>query len=491
MNDTPPRTVDVLVIGAGTAGLNARRAAEVAGKSALLVDPGPFGTTCARIGCMPSKLLIAAAEAAHTARHAEGFGVRVPTVQIDGAAVFARVRSERDRFAGFIVRDALEHEAEGRLLRGRARFVGPGEAEVTADDGSVTPIRFTAAVVATGSSPFLPPPLRGLAAYPEGPLLDNETIFELDHVPQRALVVGAGVIGVELGQALARLGAAVTVVGIGGEIVGIQDAAVREAAVAIFATELDLHLDSPIASVEARPEGGVVARFTDRDGQSRQEVFDVVLGAAGRRPNLGGLGLDAAGVALDAHGRPTALDRQTLQLGETPIFLAGDVNELHPLLHEAADDGRGAGQNAARFPDVAVIPRSTPIGVVFSDPNVAFVGQRVRDLDPGRVCMGEASFASQGRARVMRQNRGLIRLWADRESGVLLAAEGVGPRLEHMAHLLAWAVQQRMTVEVALSMPFYHPVLEEGLRTALRELRRNLRRAPPLGQPCECITPGC
>lgn len=491
MNDTTPRHVDVLVIGAGTAGLNARRAAEVAGKSALLVDPGPFGTTCARIGCMPSKLLIAAAEAAHAAHHAGGFGVRIPTVEVDGAAVFARVRSERDRFAGFVVRDTLEHEAEGRLLRGTARFVGPNAAEVATPDGSVVALRFDTAVVATGSSPFLPPPLRGLAAYPEGPLLDNATVFELDHVPARVLVVGAGVIGVELGQALARLGAAVTVVGVGGAIVGVQDAAVRAAAIEAFATELELHLDSPIEAVDALPEGGVRARFVGRDGQPRQERFDVVLGAAGRRPNLAGLGLDAAGVALDARGRPTALDRQTLQLGAAPIFLAGDVNDLHPLLHEAADDGRGAGQNAARFPDVAVIQRSTPIGVVFSDPNVAFVGARVGDLDPGRVCMGEASFSNQGRARVMRQNRGLIRLWADRETGVLLAAEGVGPRLEHLAHLLAWAVQQRMTVEAALSMPFYHPVLEEGLRTALRELRRNLRRAPPLGQPCECITPGC
>lgn len=491
MSATTPRHVDVLVIGAGTAGLNARRGAEAAGKFALLVDPGPFGTTCARIGCMPSKLLIAAAEAAHVAGHAAPFGVQIDGVRIDGAAVFQRVRSERDRFAGFIVKDSLEHETEGRLLRGRARFVGPNAAEVHTPDGTTVALTFDAAVVATGSSPFLPPPLREVPAYPAGPLLDNASVFELDHVPARVLVVGAGVIGVELGQALARLGAAVSLVGIGGEFAGIQDATVRAAAVEAIGTEIDLHLDSPLTSVQALPEGGALARFVDRDGQPREERYDAVLGAAGRRPNLAGLGLDAAGVALDARGRPTALDPMTLQLGEAPIFLAGDVNELHPLLHEAADDGRGAGQNAARYPEVSVISRSTPMGVVFSDPNIAFVGKRVRDLDPGRVCFADASFASQGRARVMLQNRGMVRIWADRESGVLLAVEGVGPRMEHMAHLLAWAVQQRMTVETALSMPFYHPVVEEGLRTALRDLRRNLRRAPPLGQPCECVTPGC
>lgn len=486
----PPSHVDVLVIGAGTAGLNARRGAEAAGKTALLVDPGPFGTTCARIGCMPSKLLIAAADAAHRAREAAGFGVHVDGVRVDGAAVFARVRAERDRFAGFVVQDTLDHEAAGRLLRGRARFVGPQQAEVTLADGSLARVGFGAAVVATGSSPFVPPPLRGLGTWPAGPLLDNATVFELDHVPAKVLVVGAGVIGVELGQALARLGAAVTVVGIGGGFAGLVDGAVRAAAVDAIGAELELHLDSPVRAVEALPGGGVRAHFIDRDGRERDERFDVVLNAAGRRANLAGLELAAAGVAVDARGLPTELDAMTLQLGATPIFLAGDVNDLHPLLHEAADDGRGAGQNAARFPDVTVIPRSVPMGVVFADPNLGFVGPRADQLDAGAVCMGEASFANQGRARVMRENRGLLRVWGDRQSGALVAAEFVGPRMEHMAHLLAWAVQQRMTVSTALQMPFYHPVLEEGLRTALRELQRALRRAPPLGQPCDCVTPG-
>ena len=180
----------------------------------------------------------------------------------------------------------------------------------------------------------------------------------------------------------------------------------------------------------------------------------------------------------------------TLQLGTTRVFLAGDVNNLHPLLHEAADDGRMAGLSAAEFPAVHVLPRRLPIGIVFTDPNIAFVGKRGADIDPLRACTGQASYADQGRARVMHINQGLLKIHGDRRDGSLLGAEMVGPRMEHVAHLLAWAIQQRMTVEQALTMPFYHPVIEEGVRTALKDLERRLRLAPPAGNPCDCITPG-
>jgi dihydrolipoamide dehydrogenase len=213
-------------------------------------------------------------------------------------------------------------------------------------------------------------------------------------------------------------------------------------------------------------------------------------------------------VALDDRGRPLALDPWTLQLGEAAVFLAGDANDLHPLLHEAADDGHVAGANAARLalanaaaagrasageggaPAVQAGDRRVPMGVVFSDPNIGFVGVRASALDRGRVCVAEVSFANQGRARVMRQNHGLLRLWAERGSGVLLGAEFVGPRMEHLAHLLAWTVQQRLTVHQALAMPFYHPVIEEGLRTGLQNLARALRQGRPLGEPCEAVVPG-
>ena len=151
------KRVDVAVIGAGTAGLSARREAVRAGRSVLLIEDGPYGTTCARVGCMPSKLLIAAADAAHEARGAGRFGVRVDGVHIDGAAVLARVRAERDRFVGFVL-DGVEEIPAGERLRGRARFVAPTTLQI----GDALRVEAGAVVIATGSRPIVPPSLAGL-----------------------------------------------------------------------------------------------------------------------------------------------------------------------------------------------------------------------------------------------------------------------------------------------------------------------------------------
>ncbi|MEM9697105.1 MAG: dihydrolipoyl dehydrogenase, partial [Myxococcota bacterium] len=211
----------------------------------------------------------------------------------------------------------------------------------------------------------------------------------------------------------------------------------------------------------------------------RTEVFEKILMAAGRRPNLGNLGLEHAGVKPDAKGR-FAINPDTLQLGQHPIFVAGDVNELHPLLHEAADDGRLAGANAAKFPHIRAGIRRAPLGVVFSDPQIGIVGTGYEGLGSCQAMAGEIDYGNQGRARVQGINQGKVRIYAERHTGRLLGAELFGPRVEHMSHLLAWAVQQGLTVDQALAMPFYHPVVEEGLRTALRNLNANLLHGDPI-----------
>ncbi len=127
------------------------------------------------------------------------------------------------------------------------------------------------------------------------------------------------------------------------------------------------------------------------------------------------------------------------------------------------------------YPQVAVHVRRTPLAVAFTSPQIAMVGKHYSQLDLANTEIGEVSFSDQGRARVMGQNQGLLRIYADRECCSIIGAEMIGPRVEHMAHLLAWVTQERMTVTRALQMPFYHPVLEEGLRTALRDLAGKLR----------------
>lgn len=467
------RKVDVAIIGAGTAGLGARRAAKAEGATALMIDPGPFGTTCARVGCMPSKLLIAAAEIAHDSGRGAPFGVHAEGVRVDGKAVMKRVQSERDRFVGFVNESIAEAKKQEELLVGRAKIVGPGRLSVALEAGGEVFVEYKSLVVAAGSTPVVPPPFRGL----EHLMLTNEGIFEMEDLPESMLVVGPGVIGLELGQALARLGVRVTIIGVGGLLGPISDPVVLEEAHKVFREELDLHTDYELESIEA-VEGGARLQFVDSAGEARDEVFEKVLMAAGRRANTN-LGFEALGVERGEDGK-YPLDPDTLQLAEAPVFLAGDVNNLHPLLHEAADDGRIAGRNAARFPDVQAPRRRTPIAVVFSDPQIGIVGGGYAALGACEAAAGEVDFGDQGRSRVHLINKGIARIYAERKSGRLLGAEIVGPRAEHLSHLLAWAVQQGLRVDEALDMPFYHPVVEEGVRTALRDLNVKLRRGRPI-----------
>src|SRR5690606_27852585 len=167
----------------------------------------------------------------------------------------------------------------------------------------------------------------------------------------------------------------------------------------------------------------------------------------------------------------------TLQLGSSPIFIAGDVNGVLPLLHEAADDGQFAGENAASYPQVQPAQRRAPMAVVFSDPQLAQAGVRYKDLPAQGVAIGEVDFANQGRSRVMLKNRGKLRVYASVRDGRFLGAEMAGPAMEHIAHLLAWAVQKKLTIAEMLNMPYYHPVIEEGLRTALRDCAKKLAAA--------------
>src|SRR5678816_1015549 len=201
--------VDVAVIGAGTAGLAAYRAARASGASAVIIEGGAYGTTCARVGCMPSKLLIAAAEAAHAVHRAPGFGVHADgPLRIDGREVMARVRRERDRFVGFVI-GGVENIPAGDRIRGTAKFIDARTLDI---DGR----RLTARsiVIATGSRPSVPPILCGLGER----LIVNDDVFSWHDLPRSVAVFGPGVIGLEIGQALSRLGVRVVVLGRGGRL---------------------------------------------------------------------------------------------------------------------------------------------------------------------------------------------------------------------------------------------------------------------------------
>ncbi|MCJ2086803.1 dihydrolipoyl dehydrogenase [Methylobacterium sp. E-005] len=453
---------DVAVIGAGTAGIAAYRAATEAGAHAVLIERGPGGTTCARVGCMPSKLLIAAATAAHAARNTDLFGVRVSEVAVDGPAVLARLRAERDRFVGSVF-EGLEDLPEEARIRGSARFLDGQTLAV----GQEMRVRFRTAIIATGSSPTVPKPLRGLGDR----LLTTDTLFEIPDLPDSLAILGAGAVGIEIAQAMSRLGVAVTVLDAGDTIAGLSEPSLTRQAAEIFGAELDLHRGATLENAE--PEGeGVRLDWTDRHGCGQVMRAARVLAAAGRTPNLDDLDLAAAGLRLGEDGVPD-FDHSTLLCAGAPILIAGDADAWRPVLHEASRQGRIAGANAAALaagrPVEAVTPW-TRLAMVFTQPQAAAIGAPYAP-DTDDCVIGTMDFSGQGRARVEGHNQGGLRIWADRD-GRLMGGEMLGPAVEHLAHLLTYAVADGLTAQDVMDRPIYHPTVEEALTTALADISR-------------------
>ncbi len=479
------RNVDVAVIGGGTAGLASYRAAKETTDSVVIIEGGPFGTTCARVGCMPSKLLIAAAENAHQYEKSAEFGVHLGAPNINGAEVMARVKSERDRFVGFVL-ESVDGIAEQDKVQGYAQFIDANTLRV----GDELIIKAKRVVIATGSRPAFPAPWAELGDR----LVVNDDIFEWDDLPESVAVFGPGVIGLELGQSLHRLGVKVLMFGMGGQVGPLTDPEVMAYANKSFAQEFYLDADAKVDMIQ-REGDKVFLRYQDKNGQQQEALVDYLVAATGRRPNVDKIGLENLTIDLDAKGVPVA-DPYTMQTSVENIFIAGDSSNQIPLLHEAADQGKIAGANAGKYPNIRAGLRRTSISAVFSDPQIAMVGETYSDISTrlgncGCFEIGEVSFENQGRSRVMLRNKGLLHVYGEQGTGRFLGAELIGPNAEHLAHLLAWAHQNKMTISQMLDMPFYHPVIEEGVRTALRDLNAKLRLGPEMVEMCMECGPGC
>lgn len=290
--------VDVAIVGAGSAGLSALRQVKTFTDNYLLIDPGPLGTTCARVGCMPSKALIHIANAYYR-RHtfaamglsgAEHLGCDIP-------AALRHVRTLRDRFTSGMV-TATRDLAGERLMEGRAVLVGPqrlriGETLVEADR----------IILAPGASPLIPRDWQPFLEH----ILTSSTIFEQEELPERMAVIGLGAIGLELGQALSRLGIQMTGFDLSNEIGGLSDPEVSAVVQKIMAEEFSLHTGVS-ATIKAAANG------LDVQAGSASVTVDTIIAAAGVRPNLDGLGMETLGVELDEQGMPS-INPRTLQLG--------------------------------------------------------------------------------------------------------------------------------------------------------------------------------
>ena len=451
--------IDTVIVGAGSAGLSALREVRRYTDDFLLINDGHWGTTCAAVGCMPSKALIEAANAFHRRHAFDEFGIRGGNnLRADIPAVLARVRKMRDDFVKGP--QSVPDNLGKRALSGRARLLGPGRLEVNGEE-----IEARAIILAPGSRPVVPD---AWASFGDR-ILTTDSLFEQADLPRRIAVIGMGAIGVEIAQSLARLGLEVAGFDTAEGLAGIDDPEVLAAFRPLLAADIALNLGTA-AELE---QAGDAIRVT---AAGDSITVDAVLAAVGRRPNIDDLGLETLGVPLDDKGMPE-IDPASLRIGTLPVFLAGDANVFRPLLHEAADEGHIAGRMAAVDASGDGLCRRTPLSIVFSSPQVARVGPPLSQLKSRDVVSGTVDFSRQSRARMAQTASGLLRVFAERDSGQLLAAEMCVPSAEHLAHLLALAVERKLTVADMLAMPFYHPVLEEGLRSALRDLAKDVAGA--------------
>ena len=450
-------TYDVVIIGAGTAGLSARKEVAKLTDNYLLVDDGILGTTCARVGCMPSKVLIQIANDFNRRHSFAQEGIQGgENLSLDRAKAMAHVRSLRDRFVRGVL-SGIEKWQGTHFKAKRAKFVDANTLDL--GDEKITAKKI---IIATGSRPIVPDSWKPFSQY----FLDTNQFFEQEFLPEKIAVVGLGVIGIELGQALHRLGFDVTGIGRGPSIGGLTDPFIQSYVKEKFSQEMKLQFEGVESLREENnqlilsgPEGDVVA--------------DKVLLAMGRTPNVESLGLENLPIELDQRGVPL-YDPTTFQIGDSPIFIAGDVNGQKAILHEASDEGHIVGYNAMQAKPQCFQPR-TQLAITFCSPNIAIAGKSYQQLKNEGIEfeIGEVSFEGQGRSIVMLQEKGHLRIYGEKGSGKILGAEMLAPHGEHIAHLLAWSMSLGLNVHEAIRMPFYHPVVEEGLRTALRHLASN------------------
>lgn len=419
-NPEPARLYNLVVLGAGTAGLVTAVGAASLGARVALVEAHLLGGDCLNAGCVPSKALIRAARAVEEIRRAEAFGIRIPgPPEVDFAAVMERMRRVRSEISPHDSAERMKSLGID-LFFGRARFVSPD----TIETGGAK-LRFRKAVVATGASPVVPdvPGLR------EAGFHTNETIFTLTERPGRLAVLGAGPLGCELAQAFHRLGSKVVLLH---KHPVIMDREVPEASAILLETFLsegmEVLTDATIHRVETA--GGQKLLYYSRPGTPRGIVAaDAILVGVGRAPNVAGLGLEAAGIEYDSRSGIRVDDR--LRTTNPRVYAAGDVCLRQKFTHTADASARIVLENAL-FPGRRKLSALTVPHVTYTDPEVASVGMSEREAAEAGIPVEAltVSMAEIDRARLDGEEAGfarvLFRRGTDRMVGATIVSRHAG-----------------------------------------------------------------
>ena len=455
---------DIIIIGAGTAGISAYKEAVKHTNNILIINDGPWDTTCARVGCMPSKILISTANRMFDIQNAQEVALDV-SAKINTDQVMQHVQTLRDRFTQATLKDVEQWPTEHKIS-GKAHFIDAQTIEINGQQ-----YQSKSFILAVGSTPNYD------KAWKEelgNRLITTDQIFELKTLPKSIAVIGSGVIALEIAQAMHRLGVETTIFARSKRIGVLTSPKLQQLAQKELGKELKTLFETLPNEVKRNSEG-VILNYKLEEKEKTLKV-EYVLVATGRSSLLDTLKLGNIDDSFkDIKSLP--INAKTKQLETYPIFIVGDAYTSTPLQHEAAHEGKKVVHNCLNYPQINSIKTLTPLGIVFSDPEMAIVGQSSKQLKDTGIdfITGEASYEQQGRAIVLGKNKGGIEVYIERKSQKLLGAELFTEATEHMAHLLSWIIGEGLTLNDILEKPFYHPTLEEGLRTALKHARRQLK----------------
>ena len=451
------KKINTVVIGSGPGGYVAGIRLGQLGVPALVVEKDNYGGVCLNIGCIPSKAFISAAKLFHQIGKASDIGIQAAAPTVDLAKMKAWKDTVVARLTGGI-KSLLENSGT-KVMKGEAKFVGPKKLQVTGATG-VEEIEFENCVIATGSRPIEIPPF----PFDGKDILSSTHALDLTEVPKRMLVIGGGVIGLEIGMYLNRFGTELTVVEMLDQILpGTDSEIVKTLGRELKKRGVKVHTETKALGFKKTAQG-IEVKVEDKAKKEATIVCDKVLVSIGRKPQSQGIGLEAAGVKVNERGFIPVDNQFRTNVGH--IFAIGDVNGQWLLAHKASKDGLVAAAVIAGGKDVYDV-RAMPWGI-FTDPEIGGVGLSEDDAKKKgiEVKIGKFPFTALGRAVAMRETEGFVKIVADAKDDRVLGVQIIGPEAADLVAEATFAIEMGATAEDIALTVHSHPTLAESLMEA-------------------------
>ncbi len=452
---------DLVIIGGGPGGYNcAIRAGQLGLKTAIIEKRGKLGGTCLNVGCIPSKALLHASDLYEAARKSfPSLGINVEGLSLDLPKMMAQKQDAVEGLTKGVEFLMRKHKVE--YLKGSGRILGPGRVQVSGESGAQT-LETKSIVIATGSDVA---PLPGVTIDEER-IVSSTGALALTRVPARMIVIGAGVIGLELGSVWRRLGADVTVVEYLDRILPTNDAEIANQALRILKKQgMAFELGQKVTGIEKQTAKLTLSMEPAAGGEKRTLDADVVLVAIGRRPFTTDLGLESVGVAFDQRG---FIETEHFRTSANGVFAIGDCTHGPMLAHKAEEEGIAVAQIIAGqwgHVNYDIIP-----SVVYTNPEIASVGKTEEELKAAGVKykVGKFPFTANSRARTNHETDGLVKILEDEETKRVIGAHLIGVGVGEMIGEICVAMEFGASAEDIARTCHAHPTMGEAMREAAK-----------------------